>query len=440
MDSRMKLAWIAAVTLIFAFLAAVYVTKTFVTTIMLSVFLAYILVPVYNFIQRITGRKRLSSILSILIVFLIFIIFVINIISTLSAEVSNLSLSQEEINRTAASYINQKTDDIFNNFRGFTTKYLPDSMTPYAEGMIENAKESVSAILNAPTSSIAPEVIPHVVNFIKSLATGIASNLMKVIVQFGVAILLTYYFLIDGKSAVNNAIALFPEKEIVRRFLAELNAIYNSLFNVYLISSFITGMIGAVGFMLLGISYPFLWGMTIAIFAFIPLIGTSVVYVPLAIYYLVTQNYVMGGIVFVFGLIFLNVIPENILRPRLAMRGASIHPAITLLAFAAPLFVVGAKGIIVGPAIYGFILAAYRTKIYFLKAESESVGKKLEGNDGKEYGDQAKSSENRIEGRTGDDGDEDASEDKNRSSLPIGTSKRQGRVKSALKRLTSGHL
>lgn len=436
MDSRTKLSWIAAVTLIFASLAAVYVTKAFVTTIMLGVFLAYILVPVYNLILRITRRKRLSSILSILIVFLIFIVVVINIISALSAEVSNLSLSQEEINRTAASYINQKTDDIFENFRGFTTRYLPDSATPYAEGMIENAKESVSAILNAPTSSIAPEVILQMANFIKNLATDVASDLMKVVAQFGVAILLTYYCLIDGKNAVNNAIALFPEKEIVRRFLAELNAIYNSLFNVYLISSFITGIIGAAGFMLLGISYPFLWGMTIAIFAFIPLIGTSVVYVPLAIYYLVTQEYLMSGIVFVFGLIFLNVVPENILRPRLAMRGASIHPAITLLAFAAPLFVVGAKGIIVGPAIYGFILAAYRTKLYLLKAESEKIRKKLEGNAGDEYDDQVKSSENGIESRTGDDD----GEDKSRSSLPIGTSKRQGRVKSTLKRLTGGRL
>ena len=140
MDGRTKLAWIAALTLAFASLAAVYVTKAFVTTIMLSVFLAYILVPVYSFIHRITGKKRLSSILSILIVFLIFVVFVINVISALSAEVSNLSLSQEDINRTATVYINQKTDDVFESFRSFTAEYLPDSAMPYAEGIINNTK------------------------------------------------------------------------------------------------------------------------------------------------------------------------------------------------------------------------------------------------------------------------------------------------------------
>jgi predicted PurR-regulated permease PerM len=66
--------------------------------------------------------------------------------------------------------------------------------------------------------------------------------------------------------------------------------------------------------------------------------------------------------------IFLNLIPENIIRPRLAMKSAAIHPIITLLAFAAPLFVVGMVGIVVGPALYGFLLAAYRTRIRLIEA------------------------------------------------------------------------
>jgi len=37
----------------------------------------------------------------------------------------------------------------------------------------------------------------------------------------------------------------------------------------------------------------------------------------------------------------------------------------TLLAFTAPLLVVGIMGMIIGPAIYGFVLAAFRTWIYF---------------------------------------------------------------------------
>ena len=64
-----------------------------------------------------------------------------------------------------------------------------------------------------------------------------------------------------------------------------------------------------------------------------------------------------------FGVIFLTVIPNNFVLPRLASASASIHPLITLMAFTAPVFAIGLVGVIVGPAVYGFILAAYRTMV-----------------------------------------------------------------------------
>ena len=57
--------------------------------------------------------------------------------------------------------------------------------------------------------------------------------------------------------------------------------------------------------------------------------------------------------------------PGNFILPKLAKRTASIHPLITLLAFTAPLLVVGVTGMILGPAIYGFVLASFRTWSYF---------------------------------------------------------------------------
>jgi predicted PurR-regulated permease PerM len=82
---------------------------------------------------------------------------------------------------------------------------------------------------------------------------------------------------------------------------------------------------------------------------------------PFALYYILTGNYTRGLALLAFGVIFLTVIPNNLILPRLASVRASIHPLITLTAFTAPVFVIGFMGVIVGPAVYGFILAAYRT-------------------------------------------------------------------------------
>ena len=97
------------------------------------------------------------------------------------------------------------------------------------------------------------------------------------------------------------------------------------------------------------------------------MVGPELIFGPIALYYLRTQEYATGLALLAYGVIFLTVIPNNFVLPRLASARASIHPLITLMAFTAPIFVIGIVGVIVGPAVYGFILAAYRTMVYFRK-------------------------------------------------------------------------
>ena len=65
------------------------------------------------------------------------------------------------------------------------------------------------------------------------------------------------------------------------------------------------------------------------------------------------------------------IIPENIIRPQLAFMSARIHPLITVLAYTAPVFVMGIDGVIVGPALYGFLLAIYRTKVNYRESRPD---------------------------------------------------------------------
>jgi predicted PurR-regulated permease PerM len=58
----------------------------------------------------------------------------------------------------------------------------------------------------------------------------------------------------------------------------------------------------------------------------------------------------------IFGWLFLDTIPGIIIRPRLIKQIGNIHPIIFLVSFTAPLFMIGAMGIIIGPAVFGFLL------------------------------------------------------------------------------------
>jgi predicted PurR-regulated permease PerM len=373
MDSKNRFLWMSAAILALAIAGVVYVTKDFITTILLSFFFAYVLHPVHSRLFGLTGKKRISALLSISIIFLIFLVFVLSVINALATEVSNLSLSQESINETVSRFAGQTAGSFFDRTKAFAEDRAPRVIVPYVGQILNRVEERIGPLLAAPASWLVPEVLPRVTKIVTGLADWIAKNLPILMAQFGVAILLTYYLLVDGAGSVEEFLRLMPERATVRRFLLELTSIYNSLFNVYLINSLLTGLIAAFVYLLIGVPYPFLWGMVTAVFALMPLIGTSAVYVPMALYYLVVQDYLRVAALLVLGTVFLNLFPENIMRPALAKAGAAIHPAVTLLAFAAPIFAIGVMGVIVGPALYGFVLAAYRTRLNIMEEKAGVV-------------------------------------------------------------------
>lgn len=64
------------------------------------------------------------------------------------------------------------------------------------------------------------------------------------------------------------------------------------------------------------------------------------------------------------------------MRPKLAQEKGEIHPVITLLAFISPILAMGLTGLIIGPAVYGFLLALFRTKLR-LKERGNEIKEKI---------------------------------------------------------------
>ncbi|MFZ2536723.1 AI-2E family transporter [Methanothrix sp.] len=357
---------LASAVLLIVFISTVYVTKAFIAPLLLSFFMAFVLLPVYSRIHCFTGRKNLSAFLSLLLVVLFFMIFLSSALNAIATETSGLFYSQEDIVQSIDIYITQKTEESFDTLHVVLNKLVSEST---ADEIVERLREMVRPFIEAPRDRILTDVLPQIAFEATNLATGFISELPVLMSQFFVAIMITYYLLIGGSRAVKEFLLVLPEREIMNYFMGELNKIYNNLFNVYLLTSLITGLLAAIGFALFGVSYPFLWGLTTAIFALLPMIGPPIIFVPICIYFLLIGNYLSGIGLFIYSLIFINTIPENVIRPKLASQGAKIHPSITLLAFAAPIFVVGFLGFIIGPLLYGFLLAAFRTRVYMLKKE-----------------------------------------------------------------------
>ncbi|OPY50030.1 MAG: hypothetical protein A4E49_02878 [Methanosaeta sp. PtaU1.Bin112] len=340
----------AAGTLVFlVFLATVYLTKDFLTTILLSIVMMFLLNPLFAIFFRLTRQRQVSSLFSIMIVFIFILVILLGITTVLVVEISNLERSGA-LSGIQFAAITQEIDR-------WAMSAFPDWFYNYVSVII---LKNVQEISDIPVT-IATWLFP----IVQRELTSFASNLPVLFAQLIVAVFFTYYILVDGKEFLAKAVDLVPRQKraIVLDFLQELSGIYNTLFTVYFTTSMLSGVLAAIGFSMLGVPYPYLMGVVVGIFTLVPMLGPPFVFIPLALYSLFMGDAIRFLIIMIFGMVVLMVIPENLIRPHLAMKSSRIHPIVTLLAYTAPIFVVGIIGVIIGPTLYGFLLAAYRAAI-----------------------------------------------------------------------------
>lgn len=340
----------AAESLIFlVFIATVYLTKDFLYTILLSIVMVFLLKPLFAAFFRLTGQRQISSLFSILIVFIFILAILLGITTVLLVEISNLERSG------VLSGI--QFDAVVSEMDGWAMSALPAWIYNYVNVIVLKNVQEISDIPVTIATWLFPIVQRQLASF--------ASNLPVLFAQLIVVVFFTYYILIDGKEFLARAVDLVPrtKRAIVLDFLKELSGIYNTLFSVYFTTSMLSGVLAAIGFSMLGVPYPYLMGAIVGIFTLVPMLGPPFVFIPMALYSLFMGDVIRFLIIIIFGTVVLMVIPENVIRPHLAMKSSRIHPIVTLLAYTAPIFVVGIIGVIIGPTLYGFLLAAYRAAI-----------------------------------------------------------------------------
>ncbi len=187
--------------------------------------------------------------------------------------------------------------------------------------------------------------------FLYQQASSIASNIFKFFVYFFFMLLIIYYLLRDGDKLISFIIDLSPlpeeqDQKLIRKFKDMAGAILigNGL------GGLIQGVAGGIVFYLFGIKSAFLWGVIMGFLAFLPIIGTGVVFIPAAIY-LFFKGRIAAGIFFIIFYLILTVSVDNLLKPRLVGRRVKMHTLLVFLSIIGGLNIFGILGIIYGPLI-----------------------------------------------------------------------------------------
>lgn len=331
----------------------VYITEPFFSVILFSFFIAYLLVPLYSFIENRIKHRRIAAAASVLLALTVFVLIGIKIIYAIVTEVSILLSSPEKVQLLIL--------DITSRAR------IVEINVPFNSPRIAS---NINHFISGLTDIYFPRT--------ETLVAFLTVTLPFYIVAFIVALIFSYYLLLTGNELIDQVLNFVPDKreKEIKLFLRELDVIYSGLFRQHFVASGIIGIIALIGLYLLNVPFPGVLASFIFLLSMYPLIGLPGVYLPLTAYYVLLQDYNKALQILIFS-VALNILQDYYLRPKLVEKKGAVHPVMTILAFGAPLLVIGITGLVIGPAVYGFLLALYRIKLKLKEEEKMTLKEKL---------------------------------------------------------------
>ena len=242
-------------------------------------------------------------------------------------------------------------------------------------GSSENSYEAISQSLvgiaqtNKFTRSVGADMLVNKDLFLKissQLTTWGVSLIQAMYVSFAnlamllfVAFFSLYYFLMQGKELVAKIMHLSPlknshEKLLIDKFVSMTKATVRGA----LVIGFIQGIISAIVFMIAGVPSASVWGVLVMLFSLVPLLGSGIVWLPIAIILLLIGHLWQGMFIITIGFGVISTI-DNFVRPKLVGKGVQMHPLLVLFATLGGLSVFGFFGFIIGPIVMALFLTLW---------------------------------------------------------------------------------
>jgi predicted PurR-regulated permease PerM len=327
---------VVVILLVLAFLA-IFRIRSFLIPLILSIVIAYILLPAVEFIRT---KTKLSKNLSLAIVYLLIVAILIAIpaltIPQLITQTNNLIANTPEYIDELGGYVNEPLAAL--GFAGFIEDI------PFGD---------ISEDLGANLIEIIRAVGPQGFSLFGSLATRTLSTLG----WFAIIVVVSFYFVKDHESFWYTAVRMTPSayQADVQRLGNEISGIWNAFLRGQLILGFVIFLVTFVTALVIGLQNALILALIAGVLEFIPNIGPALAAIP-AVLVALFQNEAswlgsaVGPIWFaliVIGLYALIQRVENmVLVPRIIGKSLNLHPLIVFVGALVGASVAGVFGIL----------------------------------------------------------------------------------------------
>jgi len=327
---------------------------TYISAIVLALLIASAFYPLYNRLKKlIGGSEQSASLVMVLLIALLLIIPVGGFVGTLSNE------GFAFYNRTVDSVSLKKIQEYL---RG-------DSV--WAKRIRKIGNLANVRLTGENLERLAASVGKNVGLFLSKQLSSMASNMLNFLIHFFLMSLTIYYIFRDGERLKNYISELLPfpmkQQELMVMKFREMGRaviIGNGL------SGIIQGILGGFGFFFFGLGSPFLWGTVIGVMAFLPVIGSSLIFLPAAVILLVQGKTGAAMGYLAYNLCYSSIM-EYVLKPKLIGKGMRMNPLLVFIGVLGGIKLFGILGVVYGPLIMTIFFTL--TEIYRLEYKEKPV-------------------------------------------------------------------
>ena len=205
--------------------------------------------------------------------------------------------------------------------------------------------------------------------FVAARLGTILKHTATFIFDLGVTILAMFYLFRDGHSIVERLRELLPFEESQRnRMLADARGLIFASVTSSLVAAAVHGILGGVAFAVTGINAPIFWGVMMAFFSFVPLVGSALVWVPIAISLIAGGHTLRGVLLLIFCAVIVGSV-DNLVRPWLISGRAEMGGLVVFISVLGGISVFGLLGLVLGP-----IVVAMMASLLDLYAPRAAIG------------------------------------------------------------------
>lgn len=296
--------------------------------------------PLYRYIlRRMRGRRNPSAIMALLVIFFVVMVPAFWIATLVVQEAVTLVAALQEQPLDLAV--------VFDQVLNALPRVLQEAVDRSGWADVASAQTRLQELLTESAGMIA------------SQALQIGGGALSFLLSFGVALYVLFFLLRDGERIGRTVLRAVPvEHAIAERLGDRFLGIVRATIKGTGVVAIVQGALGTVTLTIAGVPSALLFGVIMAIFALVPVIGSGAVWVPAGLYLLLVGSYWQGVFVLLTGFFIISS-ADNVLRPILVGRDTGIPDWIILITTLGGISLVGFSGIVLGPLVAGLFLASW---------------------------------------------------------------------------------